>query len=139
PDTGDSDQPAAGGITPMPSHDPGLELFDFTFSARQLNGETGECLKGIGWKTVFTLVQNLEELSEASDALRGDDSKFGEMRAQGVDEHRSLAHQELACLMKHQNSLLIGSLHGDEAHAWPRDGLALQHPQRPFSRALRRA
>src|SRR5437016_2256501 len=53
-----------------------------------------------------------------------DDSKFGEMRSQRIGEHRSFAHQQLSRFMKHQNSLLIGSLHGDEAHARPGNGLA---------------
>ena len=69
-------------------------------------------------------MQNHEEFSETGNALRSDNFKFGEMRAQGVDKHHSLAHQQLSCLVKHQNSLLIRSLYGDEAHARPGDGLA---------------
>jgi hypothetical protein len=32
----------------MQFHNPGRELFDFTFGARQLIGESGERLNGVG-------------------------------------------------------------------------------------------
>ena len=59
----------------------------------------------------------------ASGPLRRDDPKLAQMPPQGVDQHRSLADQEIAGLVQHQHGLLGLRLHGD-AHCWPGDRLS---------------
>jgi len=47
----------------------------------------------------------LDELGRAMGALRGDDPELGAVAADGVDQHGPLAHQKLACPVKHQHAL----------------------------------
>src|SRR4029077_8145494 len=47
------------------------------------------------------------------------DAKLGEMTAQRVDQHRSLADQKVAHLVQHQHGLLVDGLDGDKAHRRP--------------------
>ena len=52
------------------------------------------------------------------------DAVFGEMRPQRIDEGRSLADQQVANLVRHQNALLLSRLHRDKAHCRLRHGFA---------------
>jgi hypothetical protein len=50
-------------------------------------------------------------------ALRNDDAEFGQMSPQGVDDLRSLAHQEIARAEDDSGSLRLFALHGDKSHS----------------------
>ena len=56
-------------------------------------------------------------------ALRRDDAELSEVAPQSVDQHRSLANQEIPGLVQHQHSLLHLGLHGHEPHGRPCNGL----------------
>ena len=46
------------------------------------------------------------------------------MGPQGIDQLGSLAHQQIACSMLHQSSLLLGRFDRYEPHGWPPHRLA---------------
>jgi hypothetical protein len=59
---------------------------------------------------------------EMSRTLRRDDAVFGKMPAQGVDQLRTLTHQQIARPKHHRPRLLLFSLHRNEPHRRSRAG-----------------
>ena len=55
---------------------------------------------------------------------RGRLPELGQVRANGIDDGRLLANEQMACGMKRQAALLFGRLGRHEAHVSPCDGFA---------------
>ena len=53
---------------------------------------------------------------QSGPALRDDNTEFLKICAQGIDQHRFLASEEIPATMQHQHGLLISRLDGNGPH-----------------------
>src|SRR5262249_16751193 len=67
---------------------------------------------------------DFEQLLDTTAPDRCDDPELGQVRANGIDDGRLLANEQMACAMKHQAALLFRGLGWHEAHVWPGGGFA---------------
>jgi hypothetical protein len=58
----------------------------------------------------------------AAGTTRSYNSELSKMCSQSIDKHRLLAHQRVAGLVEHQNSLLLNGFDRNKPHRWPRHG-----------------
>src|ERR671932_399881 len=92
----------------------------------------------------FRVVEAGDELLDLAAPLRRDDTEFGEMSPYGVDQHGTLAHQQIACPVQHQDGLLLFGLDRYEDHVRPHQrldncGSILKNASMPARRSCRRS
>src|SRR3954470_12439077 len=70
----------------------------------------------------FSVVEAGDGLLDLAAPLRRDDTEFGKMSPDGVDQNGSLAHQRTACPMQYQDGLLLFVLDRPDYHVRPHQG-----------------
>src|SRR6516165_4746402 len=73
---------------------------------------------------IRTIGNDPQQLRRSITALGRHDAEFGQVPAEGIAQHRTLAHQQLPGPVQHQGGLLLLGLDRDEPHRRPRDRLA---------------
>src|SRR3954454_16695368 len=118
-DPGDlSQSPAccAGGV---PGEELLLDRGDLPLDRSDLRGQTLQYLSSeIGQTIVGRILDQFDELSSTRHALRGDDTEFGTVPPQRIDQHRALPNQQLAGSVQQENGLLFYTLERSEPHCW---------------------
>src|SRR5215467_2600782 len=121
--TRDGVKPLAGLIRSVPCHDAAIEGQDLGFQCQQLSpesGDAGPCY--LGEPSVVGIGDDFEQLLDTPAPDRCDDPELSQVRADGIDDSRLLANEQMSRAMKRQTALLLGGLGRHEAHAWPRYG-----------------
>ena len=83
-----------------------------------------DAANGRGNPAIGTIRDDPEQLCRSIAALGRHDAEFGQVPAQGIAQHRALAHQQLPGSVEHQGGLLFLRLDRNEPHRWPRNRLA---------------
>jgi hypothetical protein len=102
-----------------------IEGQDLGFQRQQLSAKSshaGPCY--LGEPGVVGVDDDFEHLLDAPAPDGCDDPELGKVRADGIDDSRLLANEQMSCAVKAQAALLLGCLGRHEAHVWPSDGFA---------------
>src|SRR6185312_9312068 len=96
---------AAGLVRLVPGEDSPFQCINMVIAFVDLvsdlpKGEAGQL-------RYFSVVEAGDEILDLAAPLRRDDTEFGKMRPDSVDQHGALAHQQIACPMQHQDGLLF--------------------------------
>ncbi len=109
----------------MPCHDAAIEGQDLGFQCHQLtpkSSHTGPCYL---WEpSVVGIGDGFKQLLDTTASDRCDDPELGQVRANGIDDGRLLANEQMPCAVECQTALLLGGLGRHKPHVWPRDGFA---------------
>jgi hypothetical protein len=103
----------------MPGHDAFFGRGDCRADGPHLINKSMQHLPSQIWQTILSVVQRRDRGAHPARATSSDDAKLGEMTAQRIDQHRSLADQKVAHFVQHQNGLLVDGLDGDKTHRRP--------------------
>src|SRR5215468_990121 len=124
-DTRDGVKSLTGLIRSVPSHDAAIEGQDLGLQCQQLSPESSHAGACYLWQpSVVGIGDNLEQPLDTTAPDRCDDPELGQVRANGIDDGRLLANEQMACAMKRQAALLFRGLGRHEAHVSPGDGFA---------------
>jgi len=103
----------------VPSHDAAIEVQDLGFQCQQLSAESrhaGSCYPlgvectGIGY--------DFGQLLDPTALDRCDDPVLGQVRANGIDDGRLLANEQMPCAVEFQTALVLGRVgrHSRQPH-----------------------
>src|SRR5258708_11782642 len=124
-DARDGVKSLAGLVRSVPCHDAAIEGQDLGFQCQQLSPESSHAGPGyLGEPSVTAIGDNFEQLLDTTAPDRCDDPELGQVRANGIDDGRLLANEQMPCAVECQTALLLGGLCGHKPHVWPRDGFA---------------
>src|SRR5215470_3827845 len=124
-DTRDGVKSLASLIRSMPCHDAAIEGQDLGFQCQQLSPKSSYAGPRYLWQpSVVGISDDFEQLLDTTAPDRCDDSELGQVRANGIDDGRLLANEQMSCAMKRQAALLFRGLGRHEAHVSPGDGFA---------------
>src|SRR5215468_7646847 len=124
-DTRDGVKSLAGLVRSVPCHDAAIEGQDLGLQCQQLSPKSshaGPCY--LGQPSVVGIGDDFEQLLDTAAPDRCDDPELGQVRANGIDDSRLLANEQMSSAMESQATLLLGRLGRHESHVLPGDGFA---------------
>src|SRR5215470_12890292 len=124
-DTRDGVKSLAGLVRSVPCDDAAIESQDLGLQCQQLSPESSHAGPGYLWQpSVVGIGDDFEQLLDTTAPDRCDDPELGQVRANGIDDGRLLANEQMPCAVERQTALLLGGLGRHKPHVWPRDGFA---------------
>jgi hypothetical protein len=84
--------------------------------------EAISCLRGHA--PILVVGNHLQELLQTEATDPGDDPELSKVSPERIDQHGSLADQQMTRPVQHQDRLLVGRLHRNKAHGGPCHRLA---------------
>src|SRR6185312_6356847 len=104
-DAGDGGEVTAGFVRFMPSQDSPLQRINTFVAFVDLISDLPK--SDPGQLRYLGVVETGDELLDLTAPLRRDNTEFGEMSPYGIDQHGTLAHQQITCPVQHQDGLLL--------------------------------
>jgi hypothetical protein len=93
----------AGLVRSVPCHDAAIEGQDLGFQCQQLSPESSQAGACYLWQpSVVGIGDDFEQLLDITTPDRCDDPELGQVRANGIDDGRLLANEQMAGAMKRQ-------------------------------------
>src|SRR5258708_12464682 len=124
-DPGNAMKALARLVGPVPGHNHPIELQDLLLEAEQLSAERGKTRAGNLWHPFVARVgNNMQQFHDTFTPDRRDNAELGKVRSDRINHRGLLAGEQVACAVKLQTALLLGSLVCHKPHVAPRASFA---------------
>ena len=97
----------------MPSPDAAIEVQNLGFQCQQLSEESRHAGSCYLWDPSVTGIgDDFKQLLDPTALDRCDDPELGQVRANGIDDGRLLANEQMPCAVEFQTAVLLGGFVG---------------------------
>ena len=109
-------------VGPMPGHDHSIQLQNLPLEAEQLIAKRSKArTANRRHPFVARIGHNMQQVGGSFSPDRRDNAELGKVSPDRVNHRGLLAHEQMACAVKHQAALLLGRLCWHKSHVGSRD------------------